>query len=210
MVSRCRDRDPGGPPEDSERSRSWIPTVATLTSRKEIPSPPLVDWLVSADSLTRDLHREKEPDRPGGLVFLQHPYARPTRYRTILELILPSVFSTRFNYILDGKLVLMVQTFEAKSPLGHLLVEHRERVLAIAHEHRAANVQVFGSVARGDDTPESDIDFLVEFLPPLNLLTRIGLIDDLEIELGVSVDVSTPTGLKKRCRSEILAESRVL
>jgi hypothetical protein len=104
----------------------------------------------------------------------------------------------------------MEQTFEAKSPLGRLLVEHRERVLAIAREHRAANVQVFGSVARGDDTPDSDIDLLVEFLPPLNLLTRIGLIDDLENELGVSVDVSTPTGLKKRCRSAILAESRVL
>ena len=104
----------------------------------------------------------------------------------------------------------MEQTFEAKSPLGRLLVEHRERVLAIAREHRATNVQVFGSVARGDDTPDSDIDLLVEFLPPLNLLTRIGLIDDLENELGVSVDVSTPTGLKKRCRSAILAESRVL
>ena len=116
----------------------------------------------------------------------------------------------RLKFILDGKIVVMGQTFEAKSPLGRLLVEHRERVLAIAHEHRAASVQVFGSVARGEDTPDSDIDFLVEFLPPLNLLTRIGLIDDLEAELGVSVDVSTPAGLKKRCRSEILAESRVL
>ncbi len=111
---------------------------------------------------------------------------------------------------MDGKLVLMEQTFEAKSPLGHLLVEHRGRVLAIAHEHRASNVQVFGSVARGEDTPDSDIDFLVEFLPPLNLLTRIGLIDDLESELGIPVDVSTPAGLKKRCRNAILAESRVL
>lgn len=104
----------------------------------------------------------------------------------------------------------MEQRFEAKSPLGRLLVEHRERVLAIAREYRAENIQVFGSVARGDDTPDSDIDLLVEFLPPLNLLTRIGLIDDLETELGVSVDVSTSAGLKSRCRSAILAESRVL
>jgi predicted nucleotidyltransferase len=104
----------------------------------------------------------------------------------------------------------MERTFEAKSPLGRLLAEHRERVFAIAHEHRASNVQVFGSVVRGDDTPESDIDLLVEFLPPLNLLTRIGLINDLEAELGVTVDVSTPTGLKKRCCNAILAESRVL
>ena len=110
----------------------------------------------------------------------------------------------------DGKLIFMKQTFEARSPLGRLLAEHRERVLAIAHEHRAANVHVFGSVARGDDTSASDIDFLVEFLPPFNLLTRVGLIVELENELGVSVDVSTPTGLKQRCRSAILAESRVL
>lgn len=104
----------------------------------------------------------------------------------------------------------MEETFEARSPLGRLLVEHRERVLAIAHEHRAANVHVFGSVARGDDTSASDIDFLVEFLPPFNLLTRVGLIVELENELGVSVDVSTPIGLKQRCRSAILAEARVL
>ena len=104
----------------------------------------------------------------------------------------------------------MTQVFEATSPLGRLLVEHRERVLGIVREHHAANVQVFGSVARGDDTSDSDIDLLVEFLPPLNLLTRVSLIDELENELGVSVDVSTPTGLKKRCRNAILAESRVL
>jgi predicted nucleotidyltransferase len=104
----------------------------------------------------------------------------------------------------------MQQTFEAKSPLGRLLVEHRERILAIAGEHRATNVQVFGSVVRGEDTPRSDLDLLVEFLPPLNLLTRFALIDDLERELGVSVDVSTPAGLKKRCRGSVLAESRVL
>jgi hypothetical protein len=34
-LSRCRDRDPGGPPEDSECSRSWIPTVAKMTILKE-------------------------------------------------------------------------------------------------------------------------------------------------------------------------------
>ena len=122
----------------------------------------------------------------------------------------PTEWLTRCKFIIDGKLNTMEQSFEAKSPLGRLLAEHRERVLAIAHEHRVASVHVFGSVARGEDTPDSDIDFLVEFLPPLNLLTRIGLIDDLESELGVSVDVSTPAGLKQRCRSAILAESRVL
>ena len=104
----------------------------------------------------------------------------------------------------------MTKTFEASSPLGRLLVEHRERVLEIVREHHAAKVLVLGCVARGGDTSDSDIDLLVDFLPPLNLLTRVGLIDELENKLGVSVDVSTPTGLKKRCRSAILTESRVL
>jgi uncharacterized protein len=109
-----------------------------------------------------------------------------------------------------SKLLNVEQSFEAKSPLGQLLVEHREQILAIAHEHRAMNVQVFGSVARGGDKPGSDVDLLVEFLPPLSLLTRVGLIEDLKSELGVSVDVSTPAGLKKRYRSAVLAESRAL
>jgi len=113
-------------------------------------------------------------------------------------------------HIVGGKSLNVEQIFEAKSPLGRLLVEQRERILDIAREHRATNVQVFGSVARGEDTPESDVDLLVEFLPPLSLLTRVGLIEDLESELGVSVDVSTPPGLKKRCRSAVLAESRAL
>ena len=45
------------------------------------------------------------------------------------------------------------------------LLKHREQVLTIASKHGAFNVRIFGSVARGEDTPESDIDFLVDYDP---------------------------------------------
>ncbi len=61
ILSRCRDRDPGGPPQDPERSHSWIPTVATLTSWKDnlsTPSP--------LSELTRQRQRERRPTRLKG------------------------------------------------------------------------------------------------------------------------------------------------
>ena len=57
-LSRCRDRDPGGPPEDPERSRSCTPTVATLTRREDIPSPPS-----PLSGLTCQRQRERGPTR---------------------------------------------------------------------------------------------------------------------------------------------------
>lgn len=57
---------------------------------------------------------------------------------------------------------------------------------------------MFGSVARGDDTPESDIDFLVEFEPGSSLFDLMDLQEALEQLLGVSVDVVSVGGLKER------------
>lgn len=57
---------------------------------------------------------------------------------------------------------------------------------------------MFGSVARGDDKPESDIDFLVEFEPGSSLFDLMDLQEALEQLLGVSVDVVSVGGLKDR------------
>ena len=51
------------------------------------------------------------------------------------------------------------------------LISKREQILAIAASYGARNVRVFGSVVRGDDAPESDVDLLVEFEPGRGLLT---------------------------------------
>lgn len=82
----------------------------------------------------------------------------------------------------------------------------RTRILAIAGRHGATNLRVFGSVARGDAGPESDLDLLVEMEPGRSLLDHIALIQDLEEALGCKVDVVTEKALKERYRKRILDE----
>jgi len=74
----------------------------------------------------------------------------------------------------------------------------------------ATNPRIFGSVVRGDDTDNSDLDLLVDALPGATLLDLGGLQDELESELGVRVDVRTPGDLPKRIRERILEEAKPL
>ena len=60
------------------------------------------------------------------------------------------------------------------------LVSKREQILAIAARYGARNVRVFGSVVRGEDGPESDVDLLVEFEPGRGLLNHAALIEELQ------------------------------
>ena len=78
------------------------------------------------------------------------------------------------------------------------LQSHREAIHAIALRHGAQSIAVFGSVARGEEHPDSDIDFLVEFEPGASLLNLMKLQDDLEALLGCDVDVVSSGGLKAR------------
>jgi predicted nucleotidyltransferase len=91
--------------------------------------------------------------------------------------------------------------------LDQLLEEKREEILRIAAEHGALEVRVFGSVARGEDDRESDVDFLVELEPGRSLLDLGGLQMELESLLGRRVDVVTARGLKARIRERVLRES---
>lgn len=71
-------------------------------------------------------------------------------------------------------------------------------------------MRVFGSVARGEDTPSSDIDLLVDFPPGTTLLTVIGLEQALRALLGVGVDVGPADTLRADMREQVLAEARAL
>jgi len=82
-----------------------------------------------------------------------------------------------------------------------------ERICA---KNDVARLRVFGSVARGTDTPDSDIDLLVEFVSPKGLLDLIGLEQELADFLGRKVDLLTPASLSPYLRERILAEARVL
>ena len=68
-------------------------------------------------------------------------------------------------------------------------------------------MRIFGSVARGEAGPGSDVDLLVDLEPGRSLLDLGGLLMDLQGLLGVEVDVVTPRGLKPRTAKRILAES---
>jgi hypothetical protein len=88
-----------------------------------------------------------------------------------------------------------------------LIQEKREDILRIAASHGASKVRLFGSVARGEAKPDSDIDFLVEMESDRSLLDRIALIQDLEDLLGKKVDVATVKGLREVWRDRILNEA---
>lgn len=84
----------------------------------------------------------------------------------------------------------------------------RNEILAIARRYRAFNVRVFGSVARGRATPESDVDFLVSFEPGTTLIHHSGFRLDLIDLLGVNVDViSDHPGLTPAFRQRVEREA---
>ena len=73
--------------------------------------------------------------------------------------------------------------------------------------HHGHSIAVFGSVARGDEGPLSDIDFLVELEPGVRPIELLALAAELEAALGVKVDVGTPKSLRQHIRDEVLAEA---
>ena len=94
--------------------------------------------------------------------------------------------------------------------IDELLQEKREEILRIAARRGAYNVRVFGSVARGEAGPDSDVDFLVELEPSRSLLDLGGLLMDLQDLLECEVDVLTEAGLRDRIRQRVLSEARPL
>lgn len=91
-----------------------------------------------------------------------------------------------------------------------LLKDKRDEILQIAAKHGASNVRIFGSVARGEATRDSDIDLLVELERGRSLLDHAALVIELEDLLGTRVDVATERGLKAGVREEILREAQPL
>jgi uncharacterized protein len=66
-----------------------------------------------------------------------------------------------------------------------------EEFLAVLREHGAVEAYVFGSMTRGQERPDSDLDLLVRFDPPIPLLTQYGLINELSDPCGRNVDLIT-------------------
>ncbi|MEO8397057.1 MAG: nucleotidyltransferase family protein [Chloroflexota bacterium] len=91
--------------------------------------------------------------------------------------------------------------------LHNLLEEKRSDILMLAERHGAYNIRVFGSAARGEARPDSDIDLLVDFKPGYGLIDRIALMQDLEDLLGRHVDVVRERSLRERIRTNVLKDA---
>jgi predicted nucleotidyltransferase len=85
--------------------------------------------------------------------------------------------------------------------------EQREAILRLAKSYGIRRVRIFGSVARGEDRPDSDIDVLVEFEPGRSLLDQVGFRQDLEEMLGRKVDVVSEGGISQYLETRILGEA---
>lgn len=88
-------------------------------------------------------------------------------------------------------------------PIGHRLCRRRAAVLALADRHGMTDLRVFGSVARGEEGPESDLDLLVHLPEGAGLFLLGRFSQELRELLGVAVDVVPDDGLKPRVRAAI-------
>ena len=91
--------------------------------------------------------------------------------------------------------------------IDEILGPKREQILEIAAKHGVTSIRVFGSVARGEAGPESDVDFLIEAGQNVTPWFPGGLIADLEDLLGRSVDVAEKHVLNPHVRDRVLAEA---
>jgi uncharacterized protein len=94
--------------------------------------------------------------------------------------------------------------------MHRLLTEKREDILNIARKHGAVNVRVFGSMARGDATEQSDVDLLVDVLPQHSRWFPGGLVVELQALLGRKVDIVEPEGLHWYIRDRVISEAAPL
>lgn len=88
-----------------------------------------------------------------------------------------------------------------------LVHRNRQEILRITKEYGAVHVQLFGSVARNEDTSESDIDILVDFEPGRGLLNQFALQRKLSELLNCRVEVVSRNGLKPRIKDHVLQEA---
>jgi predicted nucleotidyltransferase len=95
--------------------------------------------------------------------------------------------------------------------IGPVLVDG-ERLAELCRRYSVRELSVFGSMARGDFRPDSDIDVLVEFMPDakIGLIAYAGLMLDLSELMGRKVDLVSKRGLKPLIRSSVLDEARLL
>ena len=89
-------------------------------------------------------------------------------------------------------------------------MQQRRRLLELAHRHGARNLRLFGSVVRGQDRPESDVDLLVELEPGRTLIDLAAFRREASALLGQEVDIATIDMLRADARGEVERDSVLL
>jgi predicted nucleotidyltransferase len=95
-------------------------------------------------------------------------------------------------------------------PRARELRRRRRALLDAARAHGVRGVRVFGSLARGEEVPGSDIDLLVDLQEGRTLLDLAAFRREAQEILGIPVDVATPDMLKERIRAEVATEATPL
>jgi uncharacterized protein len=90
------------------------------------------------------------------------------------------------------------------------LRSRRSEIYSIAAKHGAGNVRVFGSVARGQARPDSDVDLLIDVIGPTTPWFPGGLLNDLEASLGQRVDVVIARSLNPLIKDSVLRDAVAL
>ena len=88
-----------------------------------------------------------------------------------------------------------------------LLKQKRDDIQRVASKHGAYNIRVFGSVARGEARPDSNIDLLIEKGPTTSSWFPAGLVLELEEMLGRRVEIVTETALNPDLRERVHREA---
>ena len=88
-----------------------------------------------------------------------------------------------------------------------LLYQKRSEILRIAAKHGASNIRVFGSLARGEARPDSDVDLLIDKEAQTSAWFPAGLVLELEAILGRRVEVVTEKGLNPFLHDRVLSEA---
>lgn len=96
------------------------------------------------------------------------------------------------------------------TPLGRRLRQHRKALLEAVNNAGGSNLRVFGSVARGEESPDSDVDLLVDLPAGATLFAVLALEGTLERILKVKVDLAPVDSLKPRVLTEALADAVAL
>lgn len=91
--------------------------------------------------------------------------------------------------------------------LDESIQARREIILQIARRHGVGQVRVFGSVARGEATENSDLDLLIDVTGPTTPWFPGGLVAELEALLGCRVDVVETNALREELRDRVLQKA---